>query len=47
MHVQPDRPTIAEWTVPASGLFLERVRYPGDPPLAALAPAVPVPAEPE
>jgi len=43
----PERGSVAEWTVPASGLFLERVRYPGDPPLAALAPAVPVPAEPE
>jgi tRNA pseudouridine38-40 synthase len=32
----------AEWTAPPSGLFLERVLYPGDPPLAPLAPAVPV-----
>jgi tRNA pseudouridine38-40 synthase len=30
----------AQWTAPASGLFLERVRYAGDPPLGALAPAV-------
>jgi tRNA pseudouridine38-40 synthase len=35
----------AEWTAPPSGLFLERVLYPGDPPLPPLAPAVPVPAE--
>jgi len=40
-----ERGAVAEWTVPASGLFLERVLYPGDPPLAALAPAVPVSAE--
>jgi tRNA pseudouridine38-40 synthase len=36
----------AEWTAPPSGLFLERVLYPGDPPLAPPAPAVPVAAEP-
>ena len=36
----------AQWTAPPSGLFLERVLYPGDPPLPPLAPAVPVPAEP-
>jgi tRNA pseudouridine38-40 synthase len=35
----------AEWTAPPSGLFLERVIYPGDPPLAPIAPAVPVRAE--
>jgi tRNA pseudouridine38-40 synthase len=35
----------AEWTAPPSGLFLEHVLYPGDPPLPALVPAVPVPAE--
>jgi tRNA pseudouridine38-40 synthase len=35
----------AEWTAPPSGLFLERVLYPGDPPLGAIAPAVPVPGE--
>jgi tRNA pseudouridine38-40 synthase len=35
----------AQWTAPPSGLFLERVLYPGDPPLGALEPAVPVPAE--
>jgi tRNA pseudouridine38-40 synthase len=35
----------AEWTAPPSGLFLERVLYPGDPPLPPLEPAVPVPAE--
>jgi tRNA pseudouridine38-40 synthase len=32
----------AEWTAPASGLFLERVLYPGDPPLGPLRPIVPV-----
>lgn len=35
----------AQWTAPPSGLFLERVLYPGDPPLALLAPAVPVAQE--
>jgi tRNA pseudouridine38-40 synthase len=35
----------AEWTAPSSGLFLERVLYPGDPPLGPLAPAVPVAKE--
>lgn len=33
----------AEWTAPPSGLFLERVIYPGDPPLGPIAPIVPVP----
>src|SRR5437667_89748 len=28
----------AKWTAPPSGLFLERVLYPGDPPLPAIAP---------
>jgi len=32
----------AEWTAPPSGLFLERVLYRGDPPLAPISPAVPV-----
>lgn len=32
----------ARWTAPASGLFLERVLYPGDPPLAPLAAVTPV-----
>jgi tRNA pseudouridine38-40 synthase len=32
----------AEWTAPPSGLFLERVLYPGDPPLRPLEPVVPV-----
>jgi len=32
----------AQWTAPPSGLFLERVIYTGEPPLAPLAPAVPV-----
>jgi len=32
----------AEWTAPPSGLFLERVAYPGDPPPGPLVAAVPV-----
>jgi tRNA pseudouridine38-40 synthase len=36
---------IAAWTAPASGLFLERVVYAGDPPLPRLTAAVPVAAE--
>ena len=32
----------AEWTAPPSGLFLERVLYPGDLPLGPIASAVPV-----
>jgi tRNA pseudouridine38-40 synthase len=32
----------AAWTAPPSGLFLERVLYPGDPPPAELEPAFPV-----
>jgi len=32
----------AEWTAPPSGLFLERVLYEGDAPLATLRPAMPV-----
>jgi len=32
----------AEWTAPPSGLFLERVAYPGDPPPGPPAAAVPV-----
>jgi len=32
----------AEWTAPPSGLFLERVRYEGDPPLPPLRSAIPV-----
>ena len=35
----------AEWTAPPSGLFLERVLYPGDPPLGPVVPVVPVPPE--
>ena len=31
----------ARWTAPASGLFLERVAYPGEPPLPSITPAVP------
>lgn len=34
----------AEWTAPPSGLFLERVIYPGDPALGPLRAAVPVAA---
>lgn len=37
-----DAARIAEWTAPPSGLFLERVVYPGEPPLGALVPAVPL-----
>lgn len=33
---------VRTWTAPASGLFLESVRYPGDPELAPLAPAFPI-----
>lgn len=36
----------ADWTAPASGLFLERVIYPGEPPLRPLAAATPVAEEP-
>jgi tRNA pseudouridine38-40 synthase len=32
----------ARWTAPASGLFLERVVYPGDPPLPPLAAVTPI-----
>jgi tRNA pseudouridine38-40 synthase len=32
--------TVAEWTAPAAGLFLERVLYPGDAPLGDVAPAI-------
>ncbi len=35
----------AEWTAPPSGLFLERVLYPGDDPLGPIAPVVPVASE--
>jgi tRNA pseudouridine38-40 synthase len=31
---------LARWTAPPSGLFLEYVRYPGDPPPGPIAPAV-------
>jgi len=37
--------TPAEWTAPPSGLFLERIRYEGEPPLTAVAPAIAVSAE--
>jgi tRNA pseudouridine38-40 synthase len=32
---------VAAWTAPPSGLFLERVLYPGEPPLGALEPVTP------
>jgi tRNA pseudouridine38-40 synthase len=32
----------ARWTAPPSGLFLERVLYPGEPPLGPLRPATPL-----
>jgi tRNA pseudouridine38-40 synthase len=38
----PAAPDPARWTAPPSGLFLERVLYPGDPPLGPLEPATPV-----
>ncbi len=33
---------VASWTAPPSGLFLERVIYPNEPPLGELLPAAPV-----
>jgi len=33
-------PDVAEWTAPASGLFLERVLYPGDAPPQRLDPVI-------
>jgi tRNA pseudouridine38-40 synthase len=39
--------TPARWTAPASGLFLERVLYPGDPPLAGLTAVTPLPSPPD
>jgi tRNA pseudouridine38-40 synthase len=41
----PDDPAplgVAAWTAPPSGLFLERAVYPGEPPIGALGPAVPL-----
>ncbi len=38
----PSAGSVAEWTAPPSGLFLERVLYPGDPPLPPIVPAIPV-----
>jgi len=35
----------AEWTAPPSGLFLEKVLYPGDSPLGPVEPVVPVSSE--
>lgn len=35
----------AKWTAPSAGLFLEAVRYTGDPLPGPVAPAIPVPAE--
>jgi tRNA U38,U39,U40 pseudouridine synthase TruA len=42
---EPRGPSTAEWTAPPSGLFLERVLYAGDPPLAKLSAVVGVSAE--
>jgi tRNA U38,U39,U40 pseudouridine synthase TruA len=37
----PERePGPAQWTAPPSGLFLERVRYAGDPPVGDLRPVL-------
>lgn len=33
---------VSEWTAPSSGLFLESVRYPGDPQLGPLVPPFPI-----
>jgi tRNA pseudouridine38-40 synthase len=41
-----DRGGPATWTAPASGLFLEAVRYPGDGPLPPLTPVTPLGWEP-
>ncbi|HKQ60851.1 MAG TPA: hypothetical protein VJS92_06150, partial [Candidatus Polarisedimenticolaceae bacterium] len=38
----PERGAPAAWTAPPSGLFLERVLYPGEPALEPLRPAVPL-----
>ena len=38
----PAELTPAEWTAPPSGLFLERVLYAGDPPLARPVPVTPI-----
>jgi tRNA pseudouridine38-40 synthase len=38
--LQGEGPDVAEWTAPASGLFLECVLYPGDPPPDELRPVV-------
>jgi tRNA pseudouridine38-40 synthase len=43
LPARPGRaPRPAEWTAPPSGLFLERVLYPGDPPLPPLGLTPPV-----
>ncbi len=39
----PGAANTAAWTAPPSGLFLERVLYEGEPDLAPIAPAIPVP----
>lgn len=44
--LDPARGKVSEWTAAPSGLFLESVRYPGDPPLLPLAPAAPLPQRP-
>lgn len=40
----PQTSARATWTAPASGLFLEAVRYAGDPPLPGIGPAFPIDA---
>jgi tRNA pseudouridine38-40 synthase len=37
-ELPPEKGVASEWTAPPSGLFLERVRYEGDPPPPPLAP---------
>ncbi len=41
-YLKVDSKDVGQYTAPASGLFLERVLYVGDPPLPALRPAMPV-----
>jgi tRNA pseudouridine38-40 synthase len=42
IHSPPDPNPTSAWTAPASGLFLESVRYVHDPPLPTWAPAFPI-----
>ena len=39
-ELPPEKGIPSEWIAPPSGLFLERVRYPGDPELGPLQPAI-------